>query len=56
MAVSRIELRGKAQTVRGPVDPAVLGAALMHEHLTWNLTGPSQRGGEAGAEPGLVNH
>ena len=56
MAVSRTELRGKAQTVRGPVDPAMLGSTLMHEHLIWNLTPPSQRGGGAGAEPGLANH
>jgi phosphotriesterase-related protein len=27
------QLRGKAQTVLGPVDPATLGYTLMHEHL-----------------------
>jgi len=56
MALSRSELRGKAQTVRGVVDPAVLGSTLTHEHLIWNLTPPSLRGGDPGPEPGLANH
>ncbi len=56
MRLSRTELRGKAQTVRGIVDPAALGSTLMHEHLIWNLTPPSQRGGDPGPEPDLANH
>ena len=33
-------LRGQAQTVRGPVDPATLGPTLMHEHVLWDITPP----------------
>ncbi len=29
----RAAMRGKAQTVLGPVDPALLGRTMMHEHL-----------------------
>ncbi len=55
--LTRAEMRGKAQTVRGLVDPAVLGSTLTHEHLIWNLTPPSQRGAaDPGPEPGLENH
>lgn len=41
--VTRDDLRGKAQTVRGIVDPAVLGATLMHEHLLWDIRTPAMR-------------
>jgi len=34
------DLSGRALTVRGPVDPALLGAALMHEHLFCDLRRP----------------
>lgn len=54
--LTRDEMRGKAQTVRGLVDPAVLGSTLMHEHLIWDIRPPSQRTGDQGAEPGLANH
>ncbi|MGE0700020.1 MAG: phosphotriesterase [Hyphomicrobiaceae bacterium] len=40
---SRDEVRGKAQTVRGLVDPALLGATLMHEHLLWDIRTPAMR-------------
>jgi phosphotriesterase-related protein len=43
MRLSRDDLRGKAQTVLGPVDPATLGATLMHEHVLWDITPPSMR-------------
>lgn len=56
MRLSRDQLRGKAQTVRGVVDPAALGSTLMHEHLLWDLRPPSLRGGEQGPEPDLANH
>jgi phosphotriesterase-related protein len=56
MRVTRSELRGRAQTVRGPVDPPALGSTLMHEHLLWDLRPPALRGGEQGPEPGLANH
>ncbi|MBM3596737.1 MAG: aryldialkylphosphatase [Alphaproteobacteria bacterium] len=38
---SRTELRGKAQTVLGPIDPASLGPTLMHEHVLWDICPPS---------------
>lgn len=37
---TRAELRGRAQTVRGIVDPATLGQTLMHEHVLWDITPP----------------
>ena len=37
---TRATLRGKAQTVRGIVDPATLGQTLMHEHVLWDITPP----------------
>ena len=39
--VTRDALRGKAQTVLGPVEPATLGATLMHEHLIWDIRTPA---------------
>jgi len=41
--LSRDALKGKAQTVRGLVDPQVLGATLMHEHLLWDIRTPAMR-------------
>ncbi len=41
--LTRDDLRGKAQTVRGLVDPEVLGATLMHEHLLWDIRTPAMR-------------
>ena len=41
--LARAEMRGKAQTVLGLVDPGELGSTLMHEHLIWDLTPPLQR-------------
>ena len=41
--LSRDELRGRVQTVRGLVDPALLGATLMHEHLLWDIRSPAMR-------------
>lgn len=54
--LSRDQMRGKAQTVQGLVDPAVLGSTLMHEHLIWDLRPPPLRQGHQGEEPGLANH
>jgi phosphotriesterase-related protein len=51
---SRDELRGRAQTVLGVVDPALLGSTLMHEHLLWNLCPPAQRGDDPGPEISLT--
>ncbi|MGE0769039.1 MAG: phosphotriesterase [Hyphomicrobiaceae bacterium] len=41
--LSRNDLTGRAQTVRGLVDPEVLGATLMHEHLLWDIRTPAMR-------------
>ena len=41
--LTRDEMRGKAQTVLGLIDPAALGSTLMHEHLIWNITPPALR-------------
>ncbi|CAD5252269.1 conserved hypothetical protein [Bosea sp. 62] len=35
--LDRTALRGNAQSVLGLVDPASLGATLMHEHLIWDI-------------------
>ncbi len=48
--LSRDEMRGKAQTVLGLVDPAELGSTIMHEPLLWNVTPPGRRH-EALTEP-----
>lgn len=42
--LTRDEMRGKAQTVLGLIDPAELGSTIMHEHLLWNITPPARRG------------
>ena len=54
MRLTRDEMRGKAQTVLGLVDPAELGPTLMHEHLIWNITHPAKRDPaiSGGPEPG----
>jgi phosphotriesterase-related protein len=55
--LSRDELRGKAQTVRGLVDPEVLGATLMHEHLLWDIRTPTMRADpDQGPEICLCNY
>jgi phosphotriesterase-related protein len=41
--MTRDALRGRAQTVLGPVDPAELGPTLMHEHLIWDIRTPAMR-------------
>ncbi len=38
--VTRSELKGRIQTVRGLIDPAELGPTLMHEHLLCDITPP----------------
>jgi phosphotriesterase-related protein len=44
---------GCVQTVLGPVDPAALGAVLLHEHLLCDLRPPAQRDA-AVAEPPIT--
>jgi phosphotriesterase-related protein len=41
--LTRDELKGKAQTVLGLVDPAVLGRTLMHEHVLCDIRPPGTR-------------
>ena len=49
--LDRDALRGRAQTVLGPVDPDVLGPTLMHEHLIWDIRTPEMKhDGELGPE------
>ncbi len=43
MRLNRDQMRGKAQTVLGLVEPSILGKTLMHEHLLWNVTRPDRR-------------
>jgi len=50
--LTRAEMKGKAQTVLGLVDPAELGSTLMHEHLIWNIVPPDKR---AEIPPGTVD-
>ena len=44
--LTRAELRGKGQTVLGPIDPAGLGRTLMHEHVLWDIRPPGARGAD----------
>ena len=37
---ARADQKGKIQTVCGPIDPAMLGPSLMHEHILWDVTRP----------------
>jgi len=54
---TRDMLRGKAQTVRGVVDPATLGPTLMHEHVLWDITPPKLAArNDFGPEITLENH
>jgi phosphotriesterase-related protein len=53
--LTREDLRGHAQTVRGRIDPADLGRTLMHEHLLWDLRSPAMREADQGPEIGLCN-
>ena len=41
--LSRGDLTGKVQTVRGLIDPSELGQTLMHEHVLWDLRTPEIR-------------
>jgi phosphotriesterase-related protein len=43
MRLSRDDMRGRAQTVLGLIDPAELGPTLMHEHLLWDIRTPAMR-------------
>ncbi len=56
MKLGRKELRGRAQTVLGLIDPAELGATLMHEHLLFDIRTPAMRADpDQGPEISLCN-
>ena len=41
--LTRSDLRGKVQTVLGPIEPEKLGRTLMHEHVLCDIRPPSTR-------------
>jgi phosphotriesterase-related protein len=54
--LTRDEMRGRAQTVLGPIDPAALGRTLMHEHVLCDIRPPGTRGdNDLGPEVTLEN-
>ncbi len=54
--ISKEDLKGNAQTVLGPVDPAELGNTLMHEHLVWDIRTPKMAAAtDQGPEISLCN-
>lgn len=54
--LTRAEMRGRAQTVLGLLDPAELGPTLMHEHLLWDIRTPGMRADpDQGPEISLCN-
>ena len=54
--MTRDTMRGRAQTVLGPIDPGALGATLMHEHLLWDIRTPAMRAApDQGPEITLCN-
>lgn len=54
--LTRDDLKGKAQTVLGIIDPADLGNTLMHEHLVWDIRTPAMaKATDQGPEISLCN-
>lgn len=54
--LSRDDLKGRAQTVSGTIDPGLLGPTLMHEHLIWDIRTPAMVAeGDPGPEITLCN-
>jgi phosphotriesterase-related protein len=54
--MSRSLLKGKVQTVLGPIEPAALGRTLMHEHVLCDIRPPTARGeNDLGPEITLEN-
>ena len=54
--MTRDELRGKIQTVLGPIEPGQLGRTLMHEHVLCDIRPPATRGdNDLGPEITLEN-
>lgn len=53
--MTREDLKGKIQTVLGPIEPAGLGPTLMHEHLLCDITPPTMADRDDGPEITLAN-
>ncbi len=54
--LTRGDLKGKAQTVLGVIEPGLLGQTLMHEHLLWDIRTPAmQANPDQGPEISLCN-
>ena len=54
--LSPSDLKGKAQTVLGLIEPSELGPTLMHEHLLWDIRTPKmQADPDQGPEIDLCN-
>ena len=54
--MTRDALKGKIQTVLGPIAPEALGRTLMHEHLLCDIRPPATRGdNDLGPEITLEN-
>ena len=54
--MTRDDLRGKIQTVLGPIAPGQLGRTLMHEHVLCDIRPPARRGdNDLGPEITLEN-
>ena len=53
--MTRDDLKGKVQTVLGPIEPAELGPTLMHEHLLCDITPPAMAAWDDGPEITLAN-
>ena len=55
--IDRAALRGKVQTVLGPISPESLGQVLMHEHVLWDIRPPKLRqSNDQGPDITLENH
>ena len=54
--MTRDALKGKIQTVLGPIAPEALGRTLMHEHVLCDIRPPATRGdNDLGPEITLEN-
>jgi phosphotriesterase-related protein len=51
MAMTREDLRGRVQTVRGVIEPEALGPTLMHEHLICDIRPPALKACDCHFEP-----
>ena len=54
--MTREDIKGKIQTVLGPIGPDELGPTLMHEHLLCDITPPALRDRDDGREITLADY